>query len=184
MRRRVVGVVGAGNDRNRNEKGRKAMLHENVIGENYPTVLALDLAQHFGYACNTSIEPRSGHIRLATATRERLFCEWMQYAMQTYKPSVVVYEEVKRHMSTASAHSFGGYRALMNCVCQSYGIETVGIGVKVVKMYITGNGNAPKNAMIAAIQKRGYNVTDDNEADAIGVLLTALETGVVERVGE
>lgn len=170
------------------------MLHESVIGRDYPTVLALDLAQHFGWAHNWThkqITPKmdiirieSGHMLLATDTREHLFCEWMQYALQTYKPSVVVYEDVKRHMSTAAAHSFGGYRAIMNLVCQGYKIETVGIGVKVIKMHITGNGNAPKNDMIAAIQNRGYNVTDDNEADAIGALLTALETGVVERAGE
>jgi Holliday junction resolvasome RuvABC endonuclease subunit len=83
-------------------------------------------------------------------------------------------------MSTAAAHAFGGYRAILWQVCQIQEIESVGVGVGEWKKHITGKGNAPKNDVIAAIKKRGYPVTDDNEADAIGILLYALETGVVE----
>ena len=41
----------------------------------------------------------------------------------------------------------------------------------------TGKGNANKDAMIAAARARGFTPTDDNEADAIAILLWAIETG-------
>ena len=37
-------------------------------------------------------------------------------------------------------------------------------------------GNANKDAMMAAARARGFNPADDNEADAIAILLRALET--------
>ena len=41
-----------------------------------------------------------------------------------------------------------------------------------VKRYVAGSGNAPKNAVIAAVNKRlGLSITDDNEADAVALLL-------------
>ena len=40
----------------------------------------------------------------------------------------------------------------------------------------TGKGNADKQAMIAAVRERGFEPADDNEADAIAILLWALET--------
>ena len=39
-----------------------------------------------------------------------------------------------------------------------------------------GKGNADKQAMIAAVRERGFEPGDDNEADAIAILLWALET--------
>jgi len=147
-----------------------------------PRVLALDLAQHFGWAMHfgENIPIQSGHVKLKTKTREHDFLDWMKNTLAKVKPDFVVFEDVKRHPYVTSAHSFGGYRALMLSQCQERKIKTIGVGVKVWKKYITGNGNASKEDDVAAIQKRGYPVTDDNEADAIGILLYALETGVVE----
>ena len=41
-----------------------------------------------------------------------------------------------------------------------------------------GKGNAPKPAVIAAVKSWGYEVKDDNEADAIALLLCAEKEGV------
>jgi Holliday junction resolvasome RuvABC endonuclease subunit len=48
--------------------------------------------------------------------------------------------------------------------------------VGTIKRYATGHGNAPKQAMIDAARKRGFSPADDNEADAIAILLWAIET--------
>jgi len=40
-----------------------------------------------------------------------------------------------------------------------------------------GGPNAPKQAMIDAARARGFSPADDNEADAIAILLWAIETG-------
>jgi Holliday junction resolvasome RuvABC endonuclease subunit len=48
--------------------------------------------------------------------------------------------------------------------------------VGTIKRYATGKGNASKNEVIAAMRARGFEPADDNEADAIAILLWALET--------
>lgn len=43
-----------------------------------------------------------------------------------------------------------------------------------LKQFITGKGNAPKPVVKAEVSKRlGYEVTDDNEADAVGLAMMA-----------
>lgn len=44
------------------------------------------------------------------------------------------------------------------------------------KRFITGKGNTDKAAVIAAVQAKGFAPADDNEADAIAILLWAIET--------
>ncbi len=48
--------------------------------------------------------------------------------------------------------------------------------VSTIKRHVTGKGNADKAAMIAAVKARGFNPVDDNEADALAILLWATET--------
>ena len=45
-----------------------------------------------------------------------------------------------------------------------------------IKRHVTGKGNANKDAVIAAVTDRGFAPADDNEADAIAILLWATET--------
>jgi len=51
-----------------------------------------------------------------------------------------------------------------------------GVPVGTIKRHATGKGNAPKQAMIDAARARGFSPADDNEADAIAILLWAIET--------
>ena len=48
--------------------------------------------------------------------------------------------------------------------------------VGTIKRFIAGKGNADKAAVIAAVRDRGFVPADDNEADAIAILLWAIET--------
>jgi len=50
------------------------------------------------------------------------------------------------------------------------------VPVGTIKRHATGKGNADKAAMMAAARARGFSPADDNEADAIAILLWALET--------
>ena len=45
-----------------------------------------------------------------------------------------------------------------------------------IKRFITGKGNADKEAVMAAVRARGFHPADDNEADAIAILLWAIKT--------
>jgi Holliday junction resolvasome RuvABC endonuclease subunit len=50
------------------------------------------------------------------------------------------------------------------------------VPVGTIKRFITGKGNADKAAVMAAVCAEGFAPADDNEADAIAILLWAIET--------
>ena len=85
------------------------------------------------------------------------------------------FEEVRRHASTDSAHVYGGLMATLTAWCEHHNIAYSGVPVGTIKRHATGKGNAGKAEIIAAMQAKGYPVTDDNEADALALLHWALE---------
>ena len=58
----------------------------------------------------------------------------------------------------------------------SRNIAYQGVPVGTIKRFIAGKGNADKTAVIAAVRARGFHPADDNEADALAILLWAIET--------
>ena len=88
----------------------------------------------------------------------------------------IVFEEVRAHAGTDAAHLYGGFLATLTAWCEQQGIPYEGVPVGTIKRFATGKGNADKAAMIAAIRARGFSPVDDNEADAIALLLWATET--------
>ena len=70
----------------------------------------------------------------------------------------------------------GGYLAHVTAWCEHHQIPYEAVPVGTIKRHATGKGNANKAAVIEAIRARGFNPTDDNEADAIAILLWAMET--------
>jgi len=56
------------------------------------------------------------------------------------------------------------------------GVPYQGVPVGTIKKISTGKGNANKAAMMVAARERGFSPADDNEADAIAILLWAVET--------
>ncbi len=90
--------------------------------------------------------------------------------------STGVVEEVRRHAATDAAHVYGGLMATLTAWAEEQGVPYQGVPVGTIKRHITGKGNADKRAVIAAVRARGYHPTDDNEADAIALLLWATET--------
>ena len=89
----------------------------------------------------------------------------------------VVFEEVRRHAGTDAAHIYGGFLGALTAWCEEHDIPYQGVPVGTIKRHVTGKGNANKAAVIAAIRARGFDPADDNEADAIAILLWAMETG-------
>jgi hypothetical protein len=85
----------------------------------------------------------------------------------------IVFEEVRAHAGTDAAHLYGGWLAILSAWSEQRGIPYQGVPVGTIKAFATGKGNANKAAMIAAIEARGFRPADDNEADAIALLLWA-----------
>lgn len=99
------------------------------------------------------------------------FQRWFDEALIDMQ--MVAFEEVRRHAATDAAHVYGGLLAVLTSSCERLKIPYTGIPVGTIKKHTTGKGNASKDQMIAAIRAQGYNPQDDNEADAIAILLCA-----------
>ncbi len=65
--------------------------------------------------------------------------------------------------------------AMLQVWCDSKGLPYEGVPVGTIKKFATGNGNASKLAMVAAMKERGHKPQDDNEADALALLYWRLE---------
>jgi len=147
-------------------------------------MLALDLATTTGWALRTT----DGQILSATVSfkpsrydgggiRYLRFRRWLDsMAQNAGRVGVVHYEEVRRHLSTDAAHVHGGLLATLTAWCEQNAIPYQGVPVGTIKRFIAGKGNADKAAVIAAVRERGFSPADDNEADAIAILLWAIET--------
>ena len=73
-------------------------------------------------------------------------------------------------------HVLGGLWWILAATVVNRGATLVEVPPKTLKKFATGNGNADKAAMVAAVRARGFSPADDNEADAIAILLWAIET--------
>ena len=148
------------------------------------TVLALDLGTTTGWAIRTD----DGHITSDTVSfrpsrfdgggiRYVRFRGWLdQIAVDAGAPTTIFFEEVRRHIGTDAAHLYGGFLATLTAWCEQRGIAYQGVPVGTITRHVTGKGNADKAAVIAAIRERGFDPADDNEADAIAILLWAVDT--------
>ncbi|WP_370688744.1 hypothetical protein [Roseomonas sp. GC11] len=147
------------------------------------SLLALDLGSRLGWAVRLA----DGTITSGTATFRPgrfegggmgwlRFRHWLDEMAGTAGPlGRVVFEEVRRHAGTTAAHVYGGFLAHLSAWCEGAGVPYQGVPVATIKRHATGKGNASKEAVIAAMQARGFAPADDNEADALALLLWALD---------
>ena len=105
--------------------------------------------------------------------------------LESSKPDVVLFEEVRRHIGADAARVYGALFGVVTSLCEELGIPYEGIPVGTIKKYWTGKGNASKDLMIAEAHDRGYpNVSDDNEADAIALAHFAHDRDVGDHPGD
>ena len=148
------------------------------------SILALDLGTSTGWA----LQSPDGTITSGTVSfrpsrydgggmRYVRFRAWLD-GVADDEPDIAAihFEEVRRHLSTDSSHIYGGQLATLTAWCEQRSIAYQGVPVGTIKRFITGKGNADKIAVTEAIRARGYSPADDNEADAISILLWVLET--------
>ena len=148
------------------------------------TILALDLGTTTGWA----LRGTDGLITSGTVSfrpgrfdgggmRYLRFTNWLTEIDRLTGPIAAIwFEEVRRHAGTDAAHVYGGLMATLTAWAELRGVPYEGVPVGTIKKHATGKGNANKDAMLAAAQDRGFSPADDNEADAIAILLWALET--------
>lgn len=165
-------------------RGASAPLPPPVIARG-AAILALDLGSIMGWALRIGDERiQSGTVSFRPSRydgggmRYLRFRSWLdQIATHARDLHAVYFEEVRRHVGTDAAHIYGGLLATLTAWCEQHVIAYQGVPVGTIKRFIAGKGNADKDVVIEAVKARGYTPTDDNEADAIAILLWAIETG-------
>ena len=140
-------------------------------------ILALDIATVTGWASNGF----SGIWNLKPARDEsagfallRLISK-LKEAIDLTSANIIVFERpAGRHKS--SIISQAEKHGTVKLFCEENNIPYRAYSAKEIKEFITNNGNAPKQAVIDAVNKK-YNlsITNDNEADAIALYHLAVE---------
>jgi hypothetical protein len=147
-------------------------------------ILALDLGTTTGWAVQFAGDKfESGSVSFRPSRydgggiRYLRFRGWLEsVAGNLSSLSAVYFEEVRRHVGTDAAHVYGGLLATLTAWCEQNSIAYQGVPVGTIKRFIAGKGNADKAAVMAAVRARGFQAADDNEADAIAILLRSIET--------
>ena len=147
-------------------------------------ILALDLGTATGWAARIddriaagTIDFRSGRFE-GGGMRYLRFRRWLTELKSSLDGiDVIAFEEVRRHLGVNAAHAYGGFMATLTAWAEHHDVPYQGVPVGTIKRFITGKGNANKQAVIEAIQARGFKPADDNEADAIAILLWAEDNG-------
>ncbi|MEH0008286.1 MAG: hypothetical protein V6Z82_06145 [Flavobacteriales bacterium] len=104
------------------------------------------------------------------------FARFLTELHETAGPfGVVYYEEVRRHLGVDAAHAYGGFLAHLTAWCEKRGIPYEGVPVGTIKKHATGRGNATKAQVLEAVRQHGYRPEDDNEADALALMLWVFE---------
>ena len=146
------------------------------------TILSLDLGTQTGWA----LQQPDGAVTSGSETfkpgrfegggmRFLRFKRWLTELKQTTDGLDAVYfEEVRRHAGVDAAHLYGGFLAQLTAWCEHHAIPYQGVPVGTIKKHATGKGNASKADMVGAMRARGFQPVDDNEADALALLLWAL----------
>jgi Holliday junction resolvasome RuvABC endonuclease subunit len=149
-----------------------------------PSILALDLGTATGWA----LRGRDGTICSSSEAfkpqrfegggmRYLRFKRWLTEIKQSCDGiDAVFFEEVRRHAGVDAAHAYGGFMAHLTAWCEHHQIPYQGVPVGTIKKRATGKGNASKDEMVSAMRQRGFRPCDDNEADALAILLWAIET--------
>jgi hypothetical protein len=154
-----------------------------LVPANPRALLAVDLGTTTGWALKRIARPIvSGTMTFKAGRFEGggmpflRFRRWLTEIESAEGPLAVYFEEVRAHAGTIAAHVYGGFLAELTAWCEERGHPYEGVPVGVIKRFATGKGNADKQAVIDAIRARGFSPADHNEADAIAILLWAIQT--------
>jgi len=154
--------------------------------------LALDLGARLGWALWQTGVVTSGTCDLSKSKHKRFegpgmkFIRFTRILSEFPRPTIVNFEEVRRHLGVDAAHAYGSYMGHLTSFCdgQTPQIPYEGVPVSAIKQRATGTGNASKEEMIAACQTAmNYDPIDDNEADARWLLVILCESAGVRWPG-
>ncbi|CAK9254183.1 unnamed protein product [Sphagnum jensenii] len=140
-------------------------------------LLSLDLGTTTGWALAKDQEIRSGTMCFKPNHFDSGDCKFTRFKRWLVNLKAahgdidqIVYEAVRRHNGTIAGQTYGGFMATLQTFGDDHHIPYEGVPVGTIKKFITGNGKASKLDMITAMEQKGHQPKDDNEADALALL--------------
>jgi len=107
--------------------------------------------------------------------------KYLDEVCKQYPPDFVLYEASGHFRSIAASAVYHGIVGKIMEHCEDGKLAYEGVPLATLKVYATGKGNANKEAMRAAAERRlsgvfhGLSEADDNEIDAVWLGLWGLE---------
>lgn len=142
-------------------------------------ILSLDIATLTGWAVGPvgAEIPISGCQRIThpgadLAVTFHKFDHWLADLITVHDPSLIVFEAPVPRQNVhgfQTARKLLGLAAVCELVAYQREVECREAAVQTVRKHFCGNGRADKQDVIARCVARGWNVTDDNEADALAL---------------
>jgi Holliday junction resolvasome RuvABC endonuclease subunit len=148
-------------------------------------VLGLDLGTATGWAMRRDDRANlSGVLDCAPiadnqpGSRFRLLKEHLSWCLEAADGALalVAYEKVTfiaRNHGARAVQMWGGFEAVLLMWCEHRDIACLGVPVQTIKKHVTGRGNGTKTDILENLRRCGFDPTDHNEADAIGVMAYA-----------
>ena len=141
-------------------------------------ILALDPATYCGFAHSSGI---SGTWDLSTRTDESVGMRLVKLRAllsqikEDHGVDLVAYEAVRYSGMARPVVTQSEIQGVIKVWCEDNLVEYTGYSSTAVKKHATGKGNASKEKMILAAEKKwGRVIEDDNEADALWILDLAM----------
>lgn len=138
-------------------------------------ILALDLSTHTGWAAGplggrpsfgTHHLPKTGDDigRMLVA-----YEDWLRAMVADVRPTHVFFEAPILSQRTMTARKLMGLASETERLCHRLGLPVREVNLMTVKKRFTGSGRAEKARMIEEARRRGWDVKDDNQADALAI---------------
>lgn len=134
-------------------------------------IIAFDLGKNMAWAYNngtkltwgSALYPGERAARLAGIMRD------LPNVIGNKKFDVLVYETPFARGRDAT-RSMWGIAGILEACATAGGMAVVDVAVPTIKKFATGDGHAPKDAMIVAAKRFGYKGSSEHEADAVCLL--------------
>ncbi|MBI1179128.1 MAG: hypothetical protein GC201_01120 [Alphaproteobacteria bacterium] len=139
-------------------------------------ILTLDLAFHLGWAYGLpGGKPTSGHHKIGKSGFSdgeffAAYHDWLCDMITVRGPSRVCWEApfIRGVNNLQTAKRLMGLSAITDLVVCKRELRGNEMNVATVKKFFTGNGRAEKADMVYRAKQCGHEITDHNEADALG----------------
>lgn len=138
-------------------------------------IIAFDLGANFAWATNIQKVPMCFHdvFEGLRAHRQAKLLDrldkLLNFGFGNSRYDLVVYETPFARGRDATRCGWG-QAGIIEAVASKYNVPVVDVAVATIKKFATGDGRAPKTAMICAAQEFGFTVVNEHEADAACLL--------------